>query len=47
MEDITGRIFSKSKCCQVKCDTAGNTTKYYVCTKCGKSCDTDGIIDEF
>jgi predicted Fe-S protein YdhL (DUF1289 family) len=34
----------KSNCCKADVRVEGNTTKYYICKKCGKSCD---IITNF
>lgn len=28
-----------SNCCHASLEVKGNTTKYFVCTKCGKACD--------
>ena len=29
----------KSDCCRAPVRVEGNTTQYYLCTKCGKACD--------
>lgn len=34
----------KSNCCKANVIVKGDTTKYYVCSKCGKPCD---IITNF
>ena len=30
----------KSNCCNVIAGVQGDTTKFHVCTKCNKACDT-------
>jgi hypothetical protein len=38
--DGLGRIeMTVSTCCNVKVLVEGNTTKYYVCSKCGNPCN--------
>lgn len=34
-----------SKCCNAKAIVVGNTTHYYVCTQCEKSCDAIDVSD--
>ncbi len=34
------RVIPVSNCCSSPVIVAGKTTKYYSCSKCGKSCDT-------
>lgn len=36
---LENKYLEKSKCCNANVKIEGKTTHYYVCLKCGKTCD--------